>query len=140
MSDPLHILMVEDNEIDVRAMRRSLRKQALAHELHVARDGVEALEVLRDAGRPFGERYVVLLDLNMPRMSGHEFLGELRRDPALTKAVVFVLTTSDAEEDVAGAYDHHVAGYMLKRDVAAMATVTGMLERYAEINTFLPEL
>ncbi|MCB1004165.1 MAG: hypothetical protein KDB35_08260 [Acidimicrobiales bacterium] len=50
MSDPLHILMVEDNEIDVRAMRRSLRKQALAHELHVARDGVEALEVVTTAG------------------------------------------------------------------------------------------
>jgi CheY-like chemotaxis protein len=132
----LQILLVEDDEVAVMAVERALRQHDLDHRLRVARDGIEGLEVLRGTGghdrleRP----YVILLDLNMPRMSGHEFLEELRSDPELRSSVVFVLTTSDEPEDKMGAYDKFVAGYILKsksgRDYNALID---MLEPYWDI-------
>lgn len=105
------ILYVDDDEIDRRNLRRSMAKLGLTNPLYEAVDGVEALEVLSDrALRPC----IVLLDLNMPRMSGIEFLRQVRSDPALRDVVIFVLTTSDLDGDVAQAYQSQVAGYLTK--------------------------
>ncbi len=112
----IHILLVEDDDVDVRAMQRSFRRAGIDHPVVVARDGVEALNALRGSNgadkvpRP----YLVLLDLNMPRMSGIEFLGELRADPEIRDSIVFVQTTSDADSDKAEAYRHNVNGYLIK--------------------------
>ncbi|MEZ5931553.1 MAG: response regulator [Alphaproteobacteria bacterium] len=112
----VNLLLVEDNEMDVEIFRRAMRKTGLAHPITVAHDGLEALSILRgeNGTQPLRRPSVVLLDLNMPRMNGHEFLETIRADPKLTDLVVFILTTSDAPRDKEQAYQRHVAGYMQK--------------------------
>lgn len=117
--EEVRVLVVDDDEISVRAVYRALKKLKLVNPIRVAQDGVQALEILRGES---GEEqllppYIVLLDINMPRMNGHEFLAEIRDDPALHRALVFVLTTSDAPEDVMKAYDKNVSGYIVKDDI-----------------------
>jgi CheY-like chemotaxis protein len=109
------ILLIEDNDVDIESVRRALEKHEIQNPLIVARDGQAALEALRDGSvrRPF----LVLLDLNLPRMNGLEFLHALRAGPELTDSVVFVLTTSRRDEDQTVAYRNHVAGYMVKSEV-----------------------
>ena len=109
----LNILLVEDDEVDVMNVKRAFQKNHIANPLFVAGDGVEALALLR-GGRIPKERRIVLLDLNMPRMSGIELLRELRADPDLKSTTVVVLTTSNDERDKIDAYDLNVAGYLLK--------------------------
>lgn len=113
---PVHILMVEDDEVDLEAALRAFDQKKITNPLTVAGDGLEALDILR--GQNGHERlprpYIILLDLNMPRMNGIEFLKHLRNDPELKSSVVFVLTTSKNEEDIMAAYQLHVAGYFLK--------------------------
>jgi CheY-like chemotaxis protein len=109
----LNILLVEDDEVDVMNVRRAFDKNRIANPLYVAADGVEALRMLRADEVP-RERRMILLDLNMPRMSGIEFLRELRADPRLGHTPVVVLTTSDDERDKINAYNLNVAGYLLK--------------------------
>ncbi len=109
----LNILLVEDDEVDVMNVRRAFHKNHIANPLFVARDGVEALDQLRGGEIP-RDRRIVLLDLNMPRMNGIEFLRALRRDPQLASTPVVVLTTSNDERDKVDAYDLNVAGYLLK--------------------------
>jgi two-component system, chemotaxis family, response regulator Rcp1 len=110
------ILMVEDDEGDVRLTREALRDGKLVNELHVVGDGESALAFLRregpyaDAPRPD----LVLLDLNLPRMTGHEVLAELRADPRLHTIPVTVLTTSSRDEDVVRSYELHVNAYVTK--------------------------
>jgi CheY-like chemotaxis protein len=117
-STVVNILLVEDDEIDVESVRRSFRRNRIANKIHLARDGVEALEMLRvDGDKHITRPLIVLLDINMPRMNGLEFLNELRRDEALRDLVVFVLTTSSNEYDIYEAYNLNVAGYMLKTEV-----------------------
>ena len=112
----IRILHVEDEDLDVEALARSFAKMGIGNEIVVARDGIEALEILRGGnGREALSRpFVILLDLNLPRMNGLEFLEELRGDPALSDIVVFVLTTSESPRDIRGAHEHHVAGYITK--------------------------
>jgi CheY-like chemotaxis protein len=110
---PLNILLVEDDEVDVMNVRRAFQQNHIMNPLIVASDGVEALTMLR-SGRVPTERRLILLDLNMPRMNGIEFLRELRGDPTLHVAPVVVLTTSDDDRDKIEAYNLHVAGYLLK--------------------------
>ncbi len=112
----VHILLVEDDEIDVMAIRRALKKIKIANPLHIAKDGVEALEKLRAGTIP--SPHVVLMDLNMPRMDGITCLEEIRTDKELKQTVVFILTTSKDQEDKIKAYNHNVAGYIIKSDVA----------------------
>jgi CheY-like chemotaxis protein len=110
------ILLVDDDAVDATAIRRSFQRLKIANPLVVARNGLEALDKLR--GQSGHEKIqgpcLVLLDLNMPRMGGIEFLEELRADPALRRTVVFVMSTSNAPEDRQRAYDNNVAGYLLK--------------------------
>ena len=109
----LNILLVEDDEVDVMTVKRAFVKAKLTNTIFVAQNGVEALELLRTQTVP-PERRVVLLDLNMPRMNGIEFLREVRKDPALALLTVIVLTTSNEDRDRVEAYELNVAGYLLK--------------------------
>lgn len=123
----LNVLLVEDDEVDVMNVRRAFKKNHFANPLWVAGNGLEALELLRSREMP-RERRLVLLDLNMPRMNGIEFLRELRADAELQGTPVVVLTTSDDERDRVEAYNLNVAGYILKpvtflHFVEAMATL-----------------
>lgn len=114
MTDPraLHILVVDDDDVDVMTVRRALEKARLTNPIHIAADGEEALAILRSG--VVGPRRIVLLDLNMPRMTGIEFLQELRADPVLHTTAVVVLTTSNEERDKVEAFRLHVAGYLVK--------------------------
>jgi CheY-like chemotaxis protein len=109
----LNILLVEDDEVDVMNVQRAFQKNHIANPLFIAGDGIEALAKLRSGDIP-RERRIVLLDLNMPRMNGIEFLRELRRDPELALTTVVVLTTSNDDRDKIDAYNLNVAGYLLK--------------------------
>jgi CheY-like chemotaxis protein len=109
----LNILLVEDDEVDVMNVRRAFAKSHITNPLFVAVDGRDALEKLRSGEVP-SERRLVLLDLNMPRMSGIEFLRQLRRSPDLAPTTVVVLTTSNDERDKIEAYNLNVAGYLIK--------------------------
>jgi CheY-like chemotaxis protein len=113
MAPPLNILLVEDDEVDVMTVKRAFEKGHIANPLYVAGDGIEALEKLRGGEIP-PQRRLVLLDLNMPRMNGIEFLKELRKDPQLCQTLVVVLTTSDTDLDKFAAYDMNIAGYLVK--------------------------
>lgn len=112
-SRQLNILLVEDDEVDVMTVKRAFQKNHITNPLFVAADGIEALEMLRNGEIPEGRR-LVLLDLNMPRMNGIEFLQELRQDRDLALTPVVVLTTSNDDQDKVDAYNMNVAGYLLK--------------------------
>ncbi|WP_299076882.1 response regulator [uncultured Paraglaciecola sp.] len=106
------ILIVEDDDIDAEGIQRALRKIKVANPFLRARDGIEGLEMMRS--QLLNKPFLVLLDLNMPRMGGYEMLKEVRKDPLLTQSVIFVLTTSKDDEDRMKAYQEHIAGYILK--------------------------
>lgn len=114
----IHILLVEDDEVDVMNVRRAFKKNNITNPLYTAENGIEALSLLRSSdGNPSvvpQQRRLILLDLNMPKMSGIEFLQVLRADTHLKKIPVIVLTTSDDEKDMVEAYNLNVAGYILK--------------------------
>lgn len=126
----LNILLVEDDAVDVMNVQRAFLKNGIHHPVFLAGNGVEALEMLRNGPYP-PHRRLVLLDLNMPRMNGLEFLREVRADPALAATAVVVLTTSHAEQDVAEAYRLNVAGYFLKPvELAEFVRVIARLDDY----------
>jgi CheY-like chemotaxis protein len=126
----LNILLVEDDEVDVMNVRRAFKKNNICNPLWVAGNGLDALEVLRGSEMP-NDRRLILLDLNMPRMNGIEFLRELREDPELRLTPVVVLTTSDDERDRVDAYNLNVAGYILKP-----VTLTNFVEAMATLNKY----
>ena len=130
MEKSLNILLVEDDEVDVMNVKRAFDRNRIANPLYVASDGLEALAQLRSGNIP-SERRLILLDLNMPRMSGIEFLRELRADPDLHATPVVVLTTSDDERDKVNAYDLNVAGYLLKP-----VTFVNFVETMAALNKY----
>ena len=127
----ISVLLVDDDEVDVMTVRRAFKKNNITHPLYVASNGLEALELLSNntwpKWLPEGRR-LILLDLNMPKMNGIEFLRELRADPALRAIPVIVLTTSNEDKDKVEAYNLNVAGYIIKpvtfsKFVQAMATL-----------------
>ena len=109
----LNILLVEDDQVDVMNVKRAFDRNRITNPLYVATNGLEALEMLRSNAVP-SERRLILLDLNMPKMTGIEFLRALRADPVLSATPVVVLTTSNDERDKIDAYNLNVAGYLLK--------------------------
>jgi CheY-like chemotaxis protein len=113
----INILLVEDDSVDVMNVQRAFKKNEINHPLHVAFNGVEALHMLRGTnGKPKLSPMprIILLDINMPKMNGIEFLKELRADNELKSISVFVMTTSNDEQDKMEAYNMNVAGYILK--------------------------
>jgi CheY-like chemotaxis protein len=126
----LNILLVDDDEVDVMTVKRAFSRANIANKVFVATDGVEALELLRTDGIPLPRR-LVLLDLNMPRMNGIEFLREVRQDPALQALTVVVLTTSNEDRDRVEAYQLNVAGYLVKPvTFHSFADVMATLNKY----------
>jgi CheY-like chemotaxis protein len=126
----LNILLVEDDEVDVMNVRRAFAKNDIHNPLWVAGSGPDGLRMLRGGEVP-RDRRLVLLDLNMPRMTGIEFLREVRADPALRSTPVVVLTTSDDERDLVNAYNLNVAGYILKPvTFTRFVEVMAALDRY----------
>jgi len=126
----LNILLVEDDEVDVMNVRRAFEKNDVSNPLFVAGNGLEALDMLR-AGVIPKERRLVLLDLNMPKMNGIEFLEALRADPDLASTPVVVLTTSNDDQDKLDAYNFNVAGYLLKP-----VTFSNFCERMATLDKY----
>ncbi|MEO6212482.1 MAG: response regulator [Vicinamibacterales bacterium] len=126
----LNILLVEDDQVDAMNVKRAFEKNRIGNPLYIAEDGIRALEILRSDEMP-RERRIVLLDLNMPRMNGIEFLTELRADPVLHLTPVVVLTTSDDERDKINAYNLNVAGYLLKP-----VTFANFVEVMAALNKY----
>ena len=114
----INILLVEDDEVDVMNVKRAFKKYKITNPLHIAGNGLEALAMLRSQDRHPPQvpenRRLILLDLNMPKMNGLEFLHALREDPELKRTPVIVLTTSDEDRDRIEAYNLNVAGYILK--------------------------
>lgn len=107
------ILLVEDDELDVISVQRSLKKLDIPYELHTAFNGKEALQLLTKTDNPVRPD-VILLDLNMPKMNGIEFLTELRKKSGLNDFKVFVMTTSAESVDRNATEKLGVAGYILK--------------------------
>lgn len=129
---PLGVILVEDDDGDAKAVRRALSRAQVPLTLIRARDGVDALSLIRgETGTP-PRHYILFVDLNMPRMNGLELLSEIRNDPRLSQAVIFVMTTSSDDRDVAAAFSHHVAGYLVKAQVGSdYGDLVGIVERYA---------
>ena len=116
MSKPLDILLVEDNPADVRLTREAFLEGKILNNLIVARDGVEALDMLHRRGPHAGavRPDLILLDLNLPRKDGREVLAEIKADPSLMRIPVVVLTTSRAEMDIVKSYNLHANCYVVK--------------------------
>lgn len=132
----LNILLVEDDDIDVMTVQRAFRKNNISNPLKVAGNGLEALEMLRSGEIPPFNR-IVLLDINMPRMDGIEFLRELRADPELRSTTVVVLTTSNEDRDRVQAYELNVAGYLLKPvTFVNFVEIMAMLNKYWTLMEF----
>nr|WP_310589968.1 response regulator [Dyadobacter diqingensis] len=122
------ILLVEDDEVDIMNVKRAFKKNNISNPLVVAHNGLEALEVLRSPATDAPKPRIILLDLNMPKMGGIEFLKEIRQDPELSSLSVFVMTTSNEDGDKIDAFNLNVAGYILKplsmdRFIAAVSTL-----------------
>jgi CheY-like chemotaxis protein len=139
MGRTVTVLLVDDDKVDAMAVRRSFQELRIANPVIEACNGIEALDHLRGENgcARVPSPCLVLLDLNMPRMGGIEFLDELRRDPSLHRTLVFVMTTSAAEEDRLRAYDKNVAGYVLKHRVGqSFLDSISMLEHYWRVVEF----
>lgn len=139
MAPMVNLLLVEDDEVDVQGFKRAFAKSRIGNPITVARDGIEALEILRgeNGQAKLPKPHLILLDLNMPRMNGLEFLEAIRADEDLKTSVVFMITTSKAEEDKARAYEKNVAGYIVKRDPAnTFMQAVALLEHYWKIVEF----
>jgi hypothetical protein len=131
----VNILLVEDDEVDVMNVKRAFKRNRITNPLYIAGNGLEALEMLQGDGTNPPEipdsRRIILLDINMPKMNGIEFLQELRKDPRLAMTPVVVLTTSDEDQDRIEAYKLNVAGYILKPvTFSSFAEVMAALNKY----------
>ena len=126
--------------IDAEALKRALKKCDFKKELVRVRTGSEALELLRGQGdKTIESPYIIFLDINMPRMNGHEFLTEMRADSALKRNVVFILSSSTMEKDLSLAYDKNVAGFFRKpNSFAGFKEFIDFVLRYSATNNFPP--
>ncbi|CAM4107105.1 response regulator [Flavobacterium weaverense] len=108
----VNILLVEDDEVDVMNVKRAFSKNNIKNPLFVAGNGIEALEMLENQIIPLPK--IIILDINMPKMNGIEFLKVMRENEKLKNISVFVMTTSNEDSDKINAYNLNVAGYILK--------------------------
>ncbi len=128
------ILLIEDDRVDIMTVQRALKKNKISNPLHIARTGLAALDMLRgDNGHEkiTPPPALILLDLNLPKMSGIEFLSELRKDPELKELHIIVLTSSDEPKDRAAAFEYDVDDYIVKPHsfsefTSAMATILAL--------------
>lgn len=138
-NDPLNLLLVDDDEIDRKAIRRAFSKLDIPINIVEASDGVEALAILQGAGDKDAPPppFLILLDINMPQMDGIEFLQHLRSkvsDPKIRDAIVFILTTSEAEKDRERAYAQNIAGYLVKSGArGGLKGVADLLRTYRRV-------
>ena len=134
----IHLLLVEDDDLDVMNVHRALSQAPEVASITVARDGVEALKMFR-AGELGIERLVVLVDLRMPRMSGLDLLKELRADPRLKRIPTVVLTTSDDPHDRDAAFCLGAAGYFVKPAAPSrFRQIMDALRSYWSVAEFAP--
>ena len=129
----IDILLIEDNPADARLTAEAFKEGRLRHRLTVARDGVEALEMLRGGvPQPWATRPdLILLDLNLPRMDGREVLAAIKSDDQLRRIPVIILTTSAAEEDIQRCYDLHSNCFITKPvDIDDFIDVVKIIEAF----------
>jgi CheY-like chemotaxis protein len=126
------ILLIEDDKVDIMTVQRALKKNEISNPLYIARTGLEAFSMLRgEGGLEKLSPALILLDLNLPKMSGIEFLRELRSDPKLKGLHIIVLTSSNEPKDQAAAYEYNVDDYIVKPHsfdefTRAMATILAL--------------
>lgn len=131
-SKEVTILLVEDDDIDFMAVKRGFQKNKIANKIIRASDGKEALEIIQEQQVP--RPYIVLLDLNLPRMNGFEFLEHIRNDDALRKTTVFILSSSEEDQDVLKAHNLNVAGYFVKNEVGeGFDQIINLLDGYWKV-------
>jgi CheY-like chemotaxis protein len=130
MDKRLKILVVDDNDLDFERIQRSLKRMNLPNKLFRAKDGFMALDLLRGNERCIEKPYIILLDLNMPKMSGLEFLQEIRNDDKLKSSIVYILSTSDRKQDIDESYKYNIAGYFVKPlDYDSLSTLSQYLDK-----------
>ena len=131
----VRLIVIDDDDVDVESVVRSLNRNGIFGEITVFRDGLEALRALQSEPTSLPARpLLILLDLDLPRLNGIEFLDALRSDPRLSGTVVFVLTLSDRTEDKMAAYDRQVAGYLLKSKLGEnFALLPKLLRSYCRL-------
>ena len=133
-NNTMNILLVDDDDVASESVIRSLKKSGLTFPVRVAQDGMEALDILRGVNgcAPMQKPFLILLDLNMPRMNGFEFMQEVRADSLLSESVIFILTTSDADSDRTRAYHENIAGYIVKSAVGPQfSRLAQLLDSYS---------
>lgn len=132
---PIEMLLVEDNEADIRLTEIALQQSKLENRLHVVRDGEQALAFLKNEG-PFVDAVrpdILLLDLNLPKLGGTEVLKEIRGTKALKSLPVVILTTSDADKDIYESYELQANCYITKpADLRKFMGVVEMIEDFWE--------
>ena len=140
LDSSIPILLVDDDIVDVIDIQRMFKKNNINNPLHIAMNGLEALDKLHEkkgAKKTISTPCIVLLDLNMPKMNGIEFLKAIRADPILKSLLVFVLTSSNSEKDKIDAYNLNIAGYLLKPiQLTDFAKTIYDLNRYWDILEF----
>jgi chemotaxis family two-component system response regulator Rcp1 len=139
--EPLKILLIEDSPSDVRLVREALKENSMSVEMTVARDGVEAMNYLREAARGAANRPdLVLLDLNLPGKTGGEVLAEVKSSPDLRQIPVVVLTSSRSDEDVQQAYSLNANCYITKpADLAEYINVVRAIKQFWFMTATLPD-
>ncbi|MBM3155283.1 MAG: response regulator [Chloroflexi bacterium] len=141
MVRPAEILLVEDNPGDVRLTQEALKDAKVLNHLHVAMDGIEALEFLRRQGK-YAKAVrpdLILLDLNLPRKDGREVLAEIKEDADLKRIPVVILTVSKAEEDIIKTYNLHANCYITKPvDLDRFIEVVRAIENFWLVLVKLP--
>lgn len=140
---PIEMLLVEDNEADIRLTQIALKQAKLANTLNVVRDGEEALAYLKGEGEYAGRRRpdLVLLDLNLPKLNGSEVLKEIREMEEFKSLPVVILTTSDADQDIYKSYELHANCYITKPvDLRKFMGVVEMIEDFWVRVVTLPQV
>ena len=138
MHKPLTIISIEDDDIDQEFLKRLLRNQEAKFSLRLAETAEEGLEILKEVVKP-EEHFLVLLDINLPMMSGLDLLAEIRNSPNLKHSIVFILTSSEDPRDRFIAYQSNIAGYILKSDLGKTPKAfLDLMEQYSSLIRFAP--